>query len=302
MAWMSASIYLRNNDITEVAAGLERLLTQGTLASDREGILDAPAPMLVSPALEGWVAVLGAREWLSPLPEVAAQLSRTCHAETLCAEVVGNSYRARLCRAEAGKEKERITLPEGGFFDDPLEQPEPSHMPLYDDAEHRAFVYLREQGVPAPLVLLGTAPLGHPPRDHRPVGEGIALEVTARQGVRHQAREMTGPHYLGDDPPSLPTHVSRDFGLMLLEERYVEGAPSEEALERLLCIEGALLDRAARAAPHERVSLTVTYRSPLHQQQLDAMLRRRHHHTLPREDRMRPPWWQFWHHIGFKRP
>lgn len=302
MAWMTANIYVRTDDPDGVAASVERLLEAGELCTDRDGILDAPQPVVVSPAYQGWVAVLRAREWLSPLPEVAARLSAEGDTEVVSAEVVGNSYRARLCRVVAGEETARTTAPEGGFSDDPLDQPDLQTMPLYDDVELQAFDFLRKSGVPAPLSLLGAAPLGYPSRGDLPLGEGVTLSAGPGGTVTRGTVEVTAVDYRSDDPPSVPTHVSRDFGLMLMEERYVEGAPTEKSLDRLLDIEKELLQRAIRAAPGERVSLTVTYNAPLHQDRLDAMLRARDRHTLAREMSSAPPWWQFWRHFGLRRP
>jgi hypothetical protein len=101
----------------------------------------------------------------------------------------------------------------------------------------------------------------------------------------------------------LPTGTSQDFGLMLFDDRYVEGRPTLAAVDRLLAIEEEILARARRVEPKVEVTLTVTYHAGIHQGLLDEMLRRRGRPTAAHLDRGegRPPWWQFWRHFGRMR-
>ena len=86
---------------------------------------------------------------------------------------------------------------------------------------------------------------------------------------------------------------------MLFEERYVEGAPEQQALARLLEIEDELLARAKRAAPAEEVTLTVSYYTAAHQERLNNMLQQQDRLNLNKDQRLkRAPWWTFWRFFG----
>lgn len=304
MAWMASNIYVRSEDPAAVAGLLEARLGDPRACIDREGILDVPEPMVVSPPEGGWVAVIRAGAWLQDLPGVAEELARELGRQALSLELVANCYRLRL-RAflPGGATGEGIQLPAEGWTDDRLAEPEPAEMPLYEDTEALAYGFLRDQGVPPRLVVLGAVPLGFDEADRAPIGPGLALSHTAEGELCRRELEVHGVPYASEDPPSLPTNISRDFGLMLFEERYVEGRPAQATLERLLEIEEQLLARARRAhrGPGPEITLTVTYCDPLHQDRLDALLRERDRHAAPAAGRSAPPWWQFWRYFGLRR-
>jgi hypothetical protein len=299
MAWMATNLYVRSDAPAAVAGVLRELLGQPEQRADQEGLLDAPGPLIVSPALEGWVAVSGAGAWLRELPEAARTLSRACDTEAISCEIYGNCYRARLTTWTSGEEVlERLQEPRGDWSP---EAAEPSSMPAYTDVEQLVYDRLRERGVPAPLAAIGTRPLGAPAERDLDPGEARTLTAAA-EGVKEGAVTLRLPGFTGTDAPVLPVSISRDFGLMLFDERYVEGAPTPGALDRLIAVEEALLARAravARAEEREaEITLTVSYHGGIHQQKLDAMLRERSRHTLPSDQRERPPWWAFWRYFG----
>ena len=296
MAWMAGNIYLGTGDATAAVKAAESLLASPVHAADPEGLLDAPAPLVVSPAHEGWIAITGARGFFDELPWVAAELSRACGVRAVSCELIGNSYALRLCRYEAGESRKEQRTPEAGWAGGTAELAE---MPTYDDAEKLALQGLRESGVPTALAVLGTCPLAQPARRMISLGEGTSLRRPGA-GPTAQPVEVRTPELPGDDPPVLPTGQSQDFGLMLFEDRYVEGRPTLAAVDRLLAIEEEILARARRACPEaQQVSLTVTYHAGAHQDLLDGELRARGRPTaahLERGDRV--PWWQFWRHFG----
>jgi hypothetical protein len=189
-------------------------------------------------------------------------------------------------------------------------------MPLYEDVEAKAFFELREMEIPPPLALIGTCPLGVDEKAAQEIGQGACLKPH-KEGVDKAMVTIKVPAFDGIEPPVLPHEVSRDFGLMLFDDRYVEGQPSDAAVDRLLEIEEQILARATKVAPkppdnptqptvqptgllppQPAITLTVTYYGGPHQPKLDAMLRSRNRHTLPVEQKMRPPWWQFWRFFG----
>jgi hypothetical protein len=208
---------------------------------------------------------------------------------------VANSYRLRCSEQRDGQQRSVLQMPQEGWGP---EGADPAQMPLYEDVEARAHEFLTGHGVPLPLVAIGAAPLGCPEDRTLPLGQACWL-APGEAGVERRDGELAVAHFDSQHPPVLPTHVSSDFGLMLFEERYVEGPPGEAQVERLLQIEEALLARAKQARPDADVSLTVSYHAGVHQERMDALLRARQRHTLPREHRMeRPPWWQFWRYFG----
>jgi hypothetical protein len=293
MAWMAGNIYLNTSDVAAVVKAAESLLASPAHAADPENLLDAPAPLVVSPAHEGWIALTGARGFFDELPWVAAELSRACGVRAVSCELIGNSYALRLASFEAGERKQEKRTPEAGWSGGTL-----AEMPVYEDAEKLAMQGLREAGVPAALVAIGTAPLAQPARRVISLGEGMSLR-RPDAGSTPQQVEVRAPELPGNDPPVLPTSTGQDFGLTLFEDRYVEGRPTLVAVDRLMSIEEDLLARAKRACPGAQVSLTVTYHGGRHQDVLDEELRARGRPTaahLERGDRV--PWWQFWRHFG----
>jgi hypothetical protein len=296
MAWMTSHLFVHCDEAAAVADALVDLLARTDHRADHEGILDPPAPLLVSPPHEGWVAVTGARAWLESLPWAARELSRLQSAHAVSCELIGNSYSLRLGEFSDGQEQRLLCSPEhawAGATD------EVAAMPMYEDMERQTYVLLTGLGIPPSLVTIGAAPLGF---DHLPalgLGTGIVLGPhsdgpAARSGTEVQVRPFSG-----GDPPVVPTGTTSDFGLMLFDERYVEGKPTRAALDRLLEIEEALLARAKRAVPEADVTLTVTYHGGLHEGLMDEMLRARGRPTAAHVERGdRRPWWQFWRHLG----
>lgn len=295
MAWMASNIYIEHDDDGQVADAIERLLCRGEGLRDREGILDAPRPILVTPPLGGWVAVARLGPWLEDVPLAAAALAADTGAHAVSLEMIGNSYRMRLCEYRGDESVGEERTPEHGWNG---ELDEPPQMPLYEDAEARAYGALVELGVPRTLITVGAAPLGHDEVPAEELGDAVRLTLDDGQ-VRQERGPLSAAPFSGDAPPVLPTNITRDFGEMLFEERYVEGDPAPEALVRLLEIEDTLAERARRAAPRKDVSLTVTYYAAAHQEKLNALLHRRDRLNLTKDQHLkRSPWWTFWRFFG----
>jgi hypothetical protein len=252
MAWMASNIYLHTADPQVVGQALAELLASPAHAADPEGLLDAPPPLVVSPEHEGWIAVTGARAFFDDLPWLAAELSRRCRTPALSCELIGNSYALRLSSFEEGEPRDRQHTPRAAWTDSTAELAE---MPLYEDAERLAFEALCAAGIPLPLAVLGTCPLSVPARRVISLGEGTSLRRPGPHPVS-QTVEVRAPEIAGQDPPVLPSGTSHDFGLMLFEDRYVEGRPSLASVDRLLAIEEEILARARRASHGAHVRRT----------------------------------------------
>jgi len=294
MAWMSSHLFVRSIEHDQVVDAVAELVAQPDHRASQEGLLDAPGPVVVSPPHEGWTAVCGARAWIDDLVWAAARLSTACRCLVVSCEILGNAYRLRLSEHEGGAQRRVLRTPEGGWLDQPDGA---SAMPRYDDVELLAWRSLRELGIAAPLVVLGTAPLGYASRPPLALGEAVRLAPGAT--VERSRAPLSTVPFEGDDPPVLPAEASSDFGLTLFERRYVEGKPSDAAVDRLLQIEDDFLARAKRARPEAQVSLTVTYHGGEHQEALDDLLRARGRPTAAYGERgERTPWWQFWRYFG----
>ena len=293
MAWMASNIYINSEDHDAVVAAVGELLQNEEHRADHEGLLDPPGPVVVCPAHEGWVAVTGARAWFDDPVWAAKELCAALDAAVVNCEIIGNSYRLCVSEHRPGENEQVFRTPDHGWD---LSGDEPKTMPEYEDTEQLAFDRLRELSVPLPLICIGTLPLGYP-KATLDLGEGAGLRVSDGD-LQQDERPIKVVEFEGDDPPVLPTETTRDFGLMCFEERYVEGRPGDDAVDRLLQIEKGMLARAERAQPQKDVSLTVSYHASIHQDQMDELLRVRNRHTLPSEHLMRPPWWQFWRHQG----
>lgn len=301
MAWMASNIYVKHAHQKEVAQVVESLLVNDDYRRDQEGILDPFAPAVVSPVQGGWVAAVRLGPWISDLPGAAGALAAKLSCQVVCLEMIGNSYRMRLTQFQGGEQTDQQRTPEHGWQG---ETEDPARMPLYEDAEARAFSMLTELRVPAPLITFGLTPFGpveapgaeDAPEDHAEPSLSLAPEGDT---VRCETLELPATPPPGEDPPVLPTRITRDFGELLFEERYVDGAPCEEALNRLLSMEEDLLARARRAAPGQEVTLTVTYQAGVHQPRLNALLQGRDRLNLSKDQRLRrAPWWNFWQFFG----
>ena len=295
MAWMASNIYVQHEDRDAVADALEQVLRAGEGLRDREGILDTPPAMVVSPAFDGWVVVYRLGPWLQDLPLAAARLAADTGARCAALEMIGNSYRLRYSEFQGTQQVRQLRTPEHGWDG---EMDEPPEMPRYEDAEGTAYETLVALGVPRCLITVGQSPLGHQ-TDERDLGQAAHLRLLDGAQVERQHCPCLVADYAGDDPPVLPTNTSRDFGEMLFEERYVEGAPAEQALAHLLQIEDELRARAERAAPDQDVRLTVTYYAAAHQEKLNTLLQTRDRFNLTEDQRLkRAPWWNFWRFFG----
>lgn len=295
MAWMASNIFVKHAEQEAVVSAMEALLQTGEHQRDQEGILDPFAPVAVSPLVDGWVAVIRLGPWLSDVPWAARTLARELSCFSASLEMIGNSYRMRYTEHRGDEQVQQRCTPEHGWQG---ETDEPAKMPHYEDAEALGFTALVELGVPLSLITLGLTPLGHADPSEQEPWQAISLALEGDAVTRGQlALAAAAPP--GEDPPVLPTKITRDFGEMLFEERYVEGAPTTEALDRLLALEEDLRGRAQRAAPGKDVTLTVTYHAGAHQPRLNALLQSRDRLNLSQDQRLRrAPWWNFWQFFG----
>ena len=293
MAWMASNIYIKSDDHAAVVAAAKELLGDEGHRADHTGLLDPPGPLVVSPPLSGWTAVTGARAWFDDPTWAAGELSAACDATVVSCDIIANSCRLCLAVYAPGQDPEVQRVPDHGWE---MDEAEPARMPLYEDTEKLAYERLVELSVPRPLIVIGTLPLGYP-RATLDLGQGTRLRASD-DGVKTDERAVKVVEFEGDDPPVLPTETTRDFGLMCFEDRYVEGRPGDAAVDRLLETEKDMLARAERAQPRQEVSLTVSYHASIHQDRMDELLRVRNRHTLPSDQLMQPPWWQFWRYLG----
>lgn len=298
MAWMASHLFVETDEHEPVADAVEQLLGDRALLADLSDFEVPPGPITITPALEGWLAVTGAGAWLADLTRAAGALSGRGGWRVASAEVFGSCFRMRVALFEGGEPRLRCVTPEHGWDGDD----EPAAMPRYDDAELLAYEQLRELRVPARLIAIGTAPFSEPRADPVELGQGLVLVPPSREGgaMERATRPVQLPPHEVEQPPVLPNSVGRDFGLMLMEDRYVEGRPDGAAVDRLVEVEEALLRRARAAAgeQQERLSLTVNYYAGTQQDRLDTLLRQRGRHVNFVTPRSRPPWWAIWRYIG----
>jgi len=294
MAWMAAHLFVRCDDSARVGRAVEALLADAAHRADLGGIADPPGAVALCPPVEGWVAVTGAGAWLDDLLWAARELSSRCGSLALSCEVFGNCYRARLAEHQDGATGQLLCTPEALW----ATTVEPAQMPLYDDVEQLAFRWLGERSVPPALAAVGTLPLGS--GASRQAGQGTRLLPTP-EGIERGGFELELPTFSGDDAPVLPARMGEDIGLVIFEDRYVEGDPGGASVDRLIAIEEEFGARARRARGGVEVSVTFTYYAGTRQDKLDALLRARDRPTLPSEQRYRPPWWAFWRHFGRMR-
>lgn len=286
------------SDPESLVEPVESLLRDEDHRTDLEALEELPVPVLITPALEGWVAITGAGAWISDLSWAAEQLSGTLgDGRVASCEIFGNCFRLRLGEYRSGEEQCLLRTPEHGWTDD---RGEPDQMPLYEDVEELAFNTLRKVGVPAPLVTVGTRPLGaSTDQDLQDLGEGITLRPSRDRGeVERDEQQLRVSRFEGDITPVLPGSVGEGLVLNLFDDRYVEGAPNDATVDRLVQLEETLLERAKQTRPDDKVDLTMTYYGGVHQDELDALLRVRDHYTPPSSPRDRPAWWAFWRYFG----
>lgn len=298
MAWMTKTVFVKGASVEALASDVTRLLRDGALTRDGGGLLGHPPPVRLSPARDGWVAVNGLGAWLADLLTASERLSQQADSAVSC-ELIGNSLRLRCGQYVKGERRHLLASPESLPWEALAEHAGP--MPRYDDVEEKAFRTLRALGIPAALLGVDLAPLGAAPAE--PLGEGLELvaqgdEEQPPEDFEARPIEVRGAPLDDDDPPTLPREASRDFGVSLFDDRYVEGRPNSEAVERLLEIEERWEARARRAVGEPEVSLTITYFGGTYQEQLDDLLRDRGHYVPPTLRPTTPPWWAFWKYFG----
>jgi len=287
MAWMTSHLFVQCTDAAQVEQTLAELLEQPEHRTDLGDFSDLPSPMVVCPPQGGWVAVTGVGAWFDDVVWVAGRLAATCRQQAISSEVFGNCYRLRLSVHRDGEQARLLRSPEG-------EPDDSGPMPLYEDVELVAFTTLCELGIPSSLIAVGTAPFGADGTVE--IGPAVTLLRRGEEVLRGEL-QVKLPVLKREDPPVLPARTGQGFELMLFEDRYLEGQPGEASLERLFELEQAFTDRARRCRGDDTAS-TFTYYCGEHQERLNTMLQAHDHHTLPTEQRVQPPWWQFWRQLG----
>ncbi len=298
MAWMTKTVFVKGASVEALAGEVGGLLGDAAIARDNDGVLGHPAPVRLSPACDGWVAINGLSAWLDDLLAACERLSRQADS-AVSLELLGNSLRLRCGQYVKGEQRHLLASPESLPWEVLAEHAGP--MPRYDDVEEKAFRTLRALGIPGALLGIDLAPLGAAPPET--IGEGLALvpqgdDERPPEGFENTPIEVRAVPLAGADPPALPREASRDFGVSLFDDRYVEGKPDGEAVDRLLEVEERWEARARRAVDEPEVSLTVTYHGGTWQEPLDALLRTRGRYVPPTLRPTTPPWWAFWRYFG----
>jgi hypothetical protein len=225
----------------------------------------------------------------------------------LAIELLGTAFRLRFAdyRGDSSLDNDELTIPQTGWG---LEDDSATdRMPHYQDVEQIAYDRLHQAGIPGDLIVQGFAPLGN--REDVSLGQGIELRANSGSDGTDAPPSQVGVDlrsqpFAGDDAPVVIQKMNGDFGPMMVEDRYLVGQPTAAALDVLLTLEEALLERARKALPDEntnRFSLTVTYHAGIYQAELDELLRRNSRHVPPRHQSIRVPWWKFWHYFGRSR-
>jgi hypothetical protein len=300
MAWMTKTVFVKGASVEALADAIVTLLGDEQLACEDRGLLGNPPPVRLSPAHDGWVAINGLSPWLADLLVASERLSLQADS-AVSFELIGNSLRLRCGQYIRGERRHLLASPEALPWGSLDEHGGP--MPRYDDVEDKAFRTLRALGIPAALLGIDLAPLGAAATTV--LGQGLELiprgesnDDAAPQQFDKAAIEISGCSLAGDAPPALPREASRDFGVSLFDDRYVEGRPTGEAVDRLLEIEEQWEARARRAVDEPEVSLTITYHGGTYQEQLDELLRARGRYVPPTLRPTTPPWWAFWKYFG----
>lgn len=302
MAWMAATIFVKNPERDQLASQLAAMLDAPERARDRDGIDDVPRPVQISPLTQGWVAINGLLGWLADLPATALELSKGAECAVSC-ELYGNSLRLRLGQFVDGERRHLLASPATLEWSSLQEHRGP--MPVFDDVEDKAFKTLRALGIPSVLLGIGLAPLGAEERIAledgyelvRQAAPGDAGKASA-SGTWEQRPVTLSSAVLTSAPPVLPRESSRDFGISLVDERYVEGRPNAAAVTRLLELEESWAVRARQACGVEALNVTLTYLGGTYQEELDDLLRQRGRQVIPSPRRTTPPWWAFWKYFG----
>ncbi len=299
MAWTAQNLFVVADPREPLLAALARLFEDPAHRADGDGLVpDAPPPLTIGPAADGWIPVLGLRGWVTDQPAFARELSGADGVDrVVSSEVLGACYRLRHGDYRRGEQLHAEQIPEEGWGQldgEPDEAPGP--MPLYRDVEQLAYALLLDLGIAPTVALIGTQPpIGG---EEVELGEATAL-CWADGQLERRAQQLRATSYdEGPEVPVLPRQVGRDFGLHFLDDRFVEGAPSAASVNRLLQLEEKILDRARRLYGAE-LTLTMSYYNGGYQDELDALLIARDRQVPARTRRPpRVPWWQFWRYFG----
>lgn len=293
MAWIACHLFVQGVETDDLCEALLEYVREPA-PTGAAALVGDPPDITVTPALDGWVAISGLGPWRLDLPGAATAISGRCSARVISAELFGQAYRSRIGQYERGGARAIVRTPEHGWDDGEASYGGP--MPLYQDVEQRAYTTLRTLGVPVPLIVLGTTPYGFAGAA-QPLGEGFLIHPP-RDAPRSQRAVILAPDYAGEDCPVISLGAQDELNAAQFEHRYVEGVPTDGAVDRLIAIEGALEQRMRRAAPGAPTNLTITYHGGVYQQELDLLLRARGRHVPPNVRGSTPPWWQFWRHFG----
>jgi hypothetical protein len=292
MAWTLANLFVRGATQDQVRIGLRQVwVGAAARRADNSQLQEQPPPITITPPVDGWLAITGLRCFVIDLPWASQALSRASDSLVLSCELAGLAYRLRYTEYDKGARQDELLSPEVLWQqDDTSDYSGP--MPFYEDVESLAYRRLAARGVPHRLIYLGISALGREAAERYPLGQAICatpddFSVDDTLSIDAQGESTWA------EAPILPNAVSRDWGLLLLEQRYLEGRPNARSIDHLLELEEAWRLRA-QALQREEVHLAMTYYGGRYQTDLDRMLRKRGRMVVPTARPDRRSWWYFW--------
>ena len=294
MAWVAANLFVQIDEQDALVDALLPLLNDDTLLADAEGLLDDPPPIVISALREGWLVIAGLRGWIADPPELARRLSQDV-GHVVSSEVIGHFFRLRHAVFHRGEERAMTLAPKSGW--DRATTGQMAKMPLYRDVEQLAYALLLDLKIPRELVLTGTRPTHLDKTATKKLEGALTIRRVEKELVRKETTLETTT-YAGDLAPLMVKEVGRDFGLSLYYDRFVEGLPSDESVDRLIQLEDKIAARATELFG-KPAKLHVTYFTGEFQEELDRLLMARGRDVPVRPNRPSAiPWWQFWRHFG----
>ncbi|MFH1131054.1 MAG: hypothetical protein V1754_06945 [Pseudomonadota bacterium] len=297
MAWVVSNLFVRCSDQRTVVEELRGLLRQTDHQTAAQGILEAPPPIVVTPAVENWTCIVGTSSWFDNIQWVANHFSKTCNDLSISCELVGCAYCLRYAEYNSGRKNHLLLTPNESWASDSELK---GSMPMYEDVEQIAYNSLQKIGISPVLITLGTSPFGHSAKLNVSLGKAMHLLPQGKE-IKTTEFELNATNYESEDAPVLPREFSEEPCLMLLDSRYVEGKPNRKKMERLLQLEEKWVERAQRACPDRKVTATVTYHAGRYQPELDTLLSNNNKYVLKSEREPTVPWWQFWHRFGLRK-
>lgn len=294
MAWMMSVLFVeRPRSQRAVEACLGQILGAQAKAEHLR-LLGPPPPVSISPIVEGWQRIAQLAPWVSALDQSAKALAAEAD-RVICCELIGNAFLLRISEYRPGQAAPSVlqspaALPWGQL--DEFTGP----MPLYEDVEERAYATLRGLRIPAGLLRADTLPVGSTTSEALPGATKLSLDADA--SVLCEEHTLHIPLPAIDAAPMSFRSSSKDFGLTLVDERYVQGRPSSASVRRLIELQQQLRRRLEALTALPRINLNLAYHAGSFQPALDQLLREQGQPVAPDPRRPTPPWWAFWRYFG----